>query len=172
MSIAQTIDELGLENRAITAWSEPKIGQRLKPNFGSRHFPKKPLYAILILVGFFSFSAMVNGYKGSYLLPVLFPIVAVAIAWPLIIFLDRLNRRNVWVYPDRILVTHARERIVLPKSELKQIFLYQAKKPIIPAMELLTVNGKSTVVGLPSEVAVSEIFATLSNLGYTVKNDL
>ena len=40
------------------------------------------------------------------------------------------------------------------------------------AVEFLTTKGKSTVVGLPSEVVLSEFLATFRSLGYTVNHDL
>jgi len=98
--------------------------------------------------------------------------LGVAIAWPLAVALDRLNKRIVWVYPDHVLISHARDRTVLRKSDLKQIHVYDTKKDEMRAVEFLTTKGKSTVVGLPSEVVLSEFLATFRSLGYTVNHDL
>lgn len=173
MRIGQTIAELGLEKNAIAVWSEPTAGQRLKPKHGTRHLPslKKPLYAILIFGGFFLFRYLTDGDEISFPL-IAFIIVAVAIAWPLVIGLDRLHRRNVWIYVDRIIITHAQDRVVLPKAELKQVFLYRTSSPDLYAMELLLVGGRSSVVGLPNEVALSDLVVRLKENGYSVNNDL
>lgn len=171
MRVFQTIDELGLENKAIAIWSEPTAGQWLKPRFGSRHLPKKPIYAILILFCFLLFGALINGHT-IHFQELIFPIITVVIAWPLIIALDRLHRRNIWVYSDRILVTHARDRTLLPKTAVKQIFLYRTKRPTLLAMELLSVNGKSTVVGLPNDAGLSDLLGSLHKIGYQVNNGL
>jgi hypothetical protein len=144
----------------------------LKPKFGSRPLPKKPLYAAVIVGAIFFLSAVSNGYRVPTHWLLILPIVGVAIAWPLVITLDRLNKRIVWVYPDHILISHARDRTLLRKTELKQIHVYDTKAQKMRAVEFLTRKGKSTVVGLPSEVALSELLSTFRSLGYTVNHDL
>lgn len=171
MHIWKTIGEIGLENDAVAIWPEPRSGQSLKPKFGSRPLPKKPLFAAVIVSAIFLFSAVSNDYRIPSLWFFVLPTVGVAIAWPLAIALDRLNKRIVWLYPDHILISHARDRAVLRKTELKQIHVYGTKTQGMRAVEFLTTKGKSTVVGLPSEVALSELLSTFRSLGYTVSCD-
>ena len=172
MLIWRSIGEIGLENGAVAIWPEPRSGQSLKPKFGSRPLAKKPLYAVLIVGALFLFAAVSNGHRVPVHWLVIVPILGVAIAWPLAVALDRLNKRIVWVYPDHVLISHARDRTVLRKSDLKQIHVYDTKKDEMRAVEFLTTKGKSTVVGLPSEVVLSEFLATFRSLGYTVNHDL
>ena len=172
MPVVQTIAEMGLEREALALWSEPRFGQGLKPKFGSRPFPKKLLYAVLILFSYVAYVVWTSGRSIPVSVAVLVPIVLVALAWPLAIALDRLNRRNVWIYPNRIVVSHARDRIVLLKSGLSKVFVYRLEKHATVAIEFLSSKGKSIVVAVPSEVPVSDLISTLSNLGYPVENDL
>lgn len=172
MHIWRTIGEIGLEKDAVTIWPEPRSGQSLKPKFGSRPLPKKPLYAAVIVCAIFLFSAVSHGYRGLFHWLFVLPIVGVLVAWPLAIALDRLNKRIVWVYPDHILISHARDRAVLRKAELKQIHVYDTQNQDMRAVEFLTRKGKSTVVGLPSEVSVPALLRTFRSLGYTVNHDL
>lgn len=99
-------------------------------------------------------------------------VLLVTLAWPLLILLDRMNRRNVWVYPDRVLITHARDRVVVRRSELKQVYLYRLDKPPGFALEFLSTTGESNVVGLPSEVEPRELLTNLCSVGYQVESDL
>ena len=175
MRVLQTADEIGLESGVAVLWSEPRSGQRLKPRFGSRPFPKKAFYAIALLAAYLIFSVASNGAAPGpkeLLLLLFVAVAAVFIAWPLMILLDRINRRNVWVYSDRVLVTHARDREIISKSDVKNIYVYRAQEPITIAIEFLTSKGKSLVVGLPEEMKVSDLIQTLSSLGYPVQNDL
>jgi hypothetical protein len=167
-----TIRELGLERGVVAAWSEPRAGQRLKPRFGTRRFPKKILYALLMLTGYIGFVAFSKGDTPSLQQLILWPLIAVGIAWPLLIGLDRLSQRNVWVYTDRILVTHGGDRVVLLKSAIKQIVVYQASNLAIPAMEFVTLKGQSTVVALPDTMNALELLTVLANLGFAIRNDL
>ena len=127
MHIWRTIGEIDLGKDAVAIWPEPRSGQSLKPKFGTRPFPKKPLYAAVIMGAILLFSAVSNSYRVPIHWIFAIPIVVVAIAWPLAIALDRLNKRIVLVYPDHILISHARDRAVLRKTELKQIHLYDTK---------------------------------------------
>jgi hypothetical protein len=175
VQVRQTIGELGLEKGVIVAWAEPRDGQKLKPRFGSRYFPKKLLYALLILIGFFSFQVVSKGRgptTGDIAIIILAPLIAVSLAWPLLSVLDRSTKRNIWVYRDGILVTHARDKIVLPKTSLKEVFLYRSTKGMIPAMELLSKKGKSIVVAISSDMAIDELVTALGANGYAVQNDL
>lgn len=170
MRINQSIDEIGLEKCAIAAWAEPRRGQRMKPKFGSRPFPKKLLYVLLIIACYFGYVLLFKRHSLSIqaaLLPIGF-----VIAWPTLILIDRMQKRNVWVYQDTIWVTHARDRIVLPRSELQQIILYREQKYSMLAMELLSNNGQSTVVALPAEMVVADLLMTLRNFNYSVKSEL
>lgn len=172
MHIWRTIGRIGLEKDAVAIWPEPRSGQSLKPKFGSRPLPKKPLYAAVIVGAIFLFSAVSNGYRVPFHWLFILPIVGVVIAWPLAIALDRLNKRIVWVYPDQIVISHARDRAVLRKAELKQIHVYDTKSQEMRAVEFLTTKGKSTIVGLPSEVSLPGLLSTFRSLGYTVNHDL
>lgn len=171
MRVLQTISELGLEKGVITLWSEPRAGQRLKPRFGSRPFPKKSLCVLLILETYFFVWLLANGNTLSNPMLVLVAI-AIATAWPLVIALDRLTSRNVWVYADRILITHARARSVLQKEEIKQVFVYHVKKSTLNVVEFLSVRGISTVIAMTEEMEVSGFVACLRKLGYSVENRL
>jgi len=131
VQVRQTIGELGLEKGVIVAWAEPRDGQKLKPRFGSRYFPKKLLYALLILIGFFSFQVVSKGRgptTGDIAFIILAPLIAVSLAWPLLNILDRSTKRNIWVYRDGILVTHARIRLFYQRRVLRRCFSTDRQK--------------------------------------------
>lgn len=173
MPISQTMSELGLERGVVAAWSEPRSGQTLKPRFGARPFPRKLIFAVLLVIAYVGIVSW-NDIQDLSTVALLIgaSLVFVVIAWPLLVILDRVNKRNVWVYVDQILVTHARDRVVLPKSELKEAILYRANNPEDIALEFILTNGKSTVVGVPSEVDPTTLIATLRGVGYQVRSDL
>ena len=172
MKIWRTIGEIGLEQGAVAIWPEPRSGQSLKPRFGSRPLPKKPLYAAVIVGAILWAAAVSKGYMVPAHWLVIVPVAGVVIAWPLATALDRLNKRIVWVYPDHILISHARDRTVLRKNELQQIHVYQSNGKDMQVVEFLTKKRKSVVVGLPSEIALPEFLSTIRSAGYMVNHDL
>lgn len=171
MRIAQTIGEVGLEQGVVAAWSEPRAGQSLKPKFGARPFPRKPLYALLIVVAFFGLSILQSPEALVSLKLVAVALLLIAVAWPVVMLLDRMTKRNVWIYLDQIIITHARNRVVLRKPDLKDAFIYRVGKPSVLALELILTTGKSHVVALPSETEPAELVECLRNIGYQVESD-
>lgn len=171
MRIAQTIGELGLEKGILAAWPEPRAGQGLRPKFGTRPFPRKPLYAVLLVLIFIFGSAAA---KGSTVSPFMIvgTVAAVGIAWPLVSLLDRITRRNVWIYPDRVLVTHANDKVTVGKSDLKQVVVYAVRGPALFAFEFVEHGGKSHVVAVPDDVNLDELLDHLRNGGYEVRSDV
>jgi hypothetical protein len=173
VSISQTINEVGLERGIVAAWAEPRAGQALKPRFGSRPFPRKLIYVVLILVVCVGFTSWQHGQDAVTSAKwIVASLACAAVAWPLLVLLDRTSRRNVWVYTDKMIVTHARDRVVLPRAELKQTYLYRDSKTASLALELVLTNGNATVVGLPSDVEPTKLITTLRNIGYQVESNL
>jgi hypothetical protein len=170
--VAQTIREVGLETGATAIWAEPRRGQGLKPRFGSRPFPRKPLYAVLIISGLVALIALLKRSPISTWQIAFVSLLAVGIAWPIAILLDRLNRRNVWVYNDRILITHANARVVVLKSDINSVVVYRVSLPSLVAVEFVSLSGKSNVVALPQEIAVADLISKLQTAGYVVRNEL
>lgn len=61
---------------------------------------------------------------------------------------------------------------MLPKSQLKQVFLYRTKIPSMVALELVTVKRVSTVLGMPSELVTPGLIARLRDSGFDVSSEL
>lgn len=169
MKIVQTISELGLENKAEAFWAEPRAGQSLKPKFGSRPLSKKFIYSIFLLMIFFFFFDPLEGNIYSISFYIILPLLLMALAWPVLIILDRFNKRNVWVYQERIIISHARDKLVLPKTDIKKIVIYPSKTVSLKAIEFLLDNRKSIVVGIPNEVDIPALLKVLNSLGYPVQ---
>jgi hypothetical protein len=61
---------------------------------------------------------------------------------------------------------------LLPKSELKQAYVYRAEKQGMVAFEFLSITGRSNVVALPEEIEPAGLVARLREIGYPVESAL
>jgi|SRR6266850_2758295 len=174
MRIAQTVGELGLEKGVLAAWPEPRSGQALKPRFGSRPFPRKPIYAALSLLAFLAVGALGKGMPISptaMLGALVGVVVLIGLAWPLMNLLDRMTKRNVWIYPDRVMITHANSRWTIGKADLKKVVVYPVGTSRI-AFEFVRQSGRSHVVALAEDIDLDELLIHLGNGGYAVERDV
>jgi hypothetical protein len=121
---------------------------------------------------FFFFSALSESNTHSIFFYTVIPVLLVVLAWSVLIVLDRLNKRNVWVYRDHIIISHSGDRLVLPKTGIKKIVIYSTKNVSLRAVEFLLDNRKAIVVGVPKEIETSTILEIFNNLGYLAQNDL
>lgn len=177
MSIIQTFSEMGLERGVIVAWAEPRCGQRMKPRFGKRPFSRKLLYAFLILVAYICIVTYQN--SDVPLSPIIFVTIVlyifligaflIAVSYVIMKLLDYAHKRNIWIYTDGVLITHARDRVTLRKPDIKSMFVYQVGEGVVYALETLLNTGKSYVVVLPSEIESSVLVERLRNLDYLVE---
>ena len=171
LNIRQSLRELGLEHGAILAWAEPKAGQSLSPKFGRKPFPKKLIYSILLV-------ATMDAYfflRGIHLTPIILVLGSIAlmvIAWPILKLLDRLVARNVWIYSDRILVTHSADQISIGKDTVLTVHIYKTKPLNIIAVEFQCQNNTSTVVAFPNNILSNELIDGFIAAGYPVSNGL
>lgn len=170
MSILQTIGEVGLEKNALLVWAEPRSGQSLKPKFGVRPFPKKIIYTFLIVISSVFFIGINKGASFPLYFYVFAAITFTFLAWIIVISLDKLSKRNVWVSENFITISHANSRITLPKIKINKIVIYNTKKPTLYALEVVLDRGKSIVVGVPKALPVSDVHAGVMKLGYSVEN--
>jgi hypothetical protein len=166
MDIRQTIHELGLEHGTIAAWPEPIAAKQLKPKHGKSPLPWKWLFSYLIVFGSacYFFNAAKNTEKSALLFVVI--LVICALSLPILMLLNRKVVRNIWVYPDKFLITHQSDRTTIRSSSLKTIYAYKTPSGKNNVIELVSNAGTSYVIGLPAGLVVSDLISALKNSGY------
>ena len=168
MDMSQTLHELGLEIGTIAAWPEPLSAKQLKPKYGKSPFPWKLLFSILMVLsaaGFFSYSSRSTGL-GVLLFVAILGVCALSI--PILKLLDRKVIRNIWVYPDQVLITHQSDRTCIKKSQLGRIYAYPVPSLSANAIEFVSQSGSSRVVGLPNTIMLSDLMSLLESNGYRI----